>query len=123
VLEHGKPVVLNFWAGQCPPCRAEMPAFQEIADEYQDKFILVGIDIGVFTGLGSHDDALNLLNQLRIRYPASYAADATPVRAFAIRSMPTTIFLDAKGRVVENVEGMLVEELFRRKVENLIARS
>ena len=41
-----KPVVLNFWAGLCPPCRAEMPGFQRVYDEYQDRIILLGLDVG-----------------------------------------------------------------------------
>ena len=40
IFDQGKPVVLNFWAGQCPPCRAEMPGFQEVYNQYQGDFIL-----------------------------------------------------------------------------------
>jgi thiol-disulfide isomerase/thioredoxin len=57
VFAQNKPVVLNFWAGQCPPCRAEMPEFQKVADEYKDSVLFVGVDVGQFTGLGTHDDA------------------------------------------------------------------
>jgi thiol-disulfide isomerase/thioredoxin len=64
VFEQGKPVILNFWAGQCPPCRAEMPAFQRVADEFEGKVQFIGVDIGVFTGLGSHADARQLLTEL-----------------------------------------------------------
>src|SRR5690554_2963017 len=38
VTGQGKPVVLNFWAGLCPPCRAEMPAFQRMHDELGEQF-------------------------------------------------------------------------------------
>ena len=51
----GKPMVLNFWAGLCPPCRAEMPQFQVFYEEFKDDIQLIGIDIGVFTSLGSHE--------------------------------------------------------------------
>ena len=40
----GQPVVLNFWAGLCPPCRAEMPDLQEFYDEFNDRVVLVGVD-------------------------------------------------------------------------------
>lgn len=40
----GKPLVLNFWAGLCPPCRAEMPQFQVFYEEFKDQIQLVGID-------------------------------------------------------------------------------
>ena len=41
----GKPIVLNFWAGQCPPCRAEMPNLQEFYEESKDEVTLLGIDV------------------------------------------------------------------------------
>ena len=41
-----KPLVLNFWAGLCPPCRAEMPDLQEFYDENKDRVNLLGIDVG-----------------------------------------------------------------------------
>ena len=43
VLALGKPVVLNFWAGLCPPCRTEMPSFQLVYEENKEDFILLGI--------------------------------------------------------------------------------
>ena len=48
----GKPLVLNFWAGLCPPCRAEMPDLQEFYEENKDRVNLLGIDVRRFTGLG-----------------------------------------------------------------------
>jgi thiol-disulfide isomerase/thioredoxin len=60
LLGTGTPVVLNFWAGQCPPCRAEMPDFQAVYDRYADEFLLVGVDIGPFIGLGTRESAIEL---------------------------------------------------------------
>lgn len=119
VFEQGNPVVLNFWAGQCPPCRAEMPAFQRVADEFDGRVQFLGVDVGAFTGLGSHTDARQLLTELGIRYPAAYAKDATAVRAYNIRSMPTTVFFDRQGRIVEQVPGLVLESQLRNLVSRL----
>lgn len=121
VLDNGKPVVLNFWAGLCPPCRAEMPGFQKVFDQVRSSAILVGVDVGPFVGLGEHEDAKRLLANLGIKYPAAFAVDATPVKLYQIRAMPTTVFLTPKGRIVDTANGMLVESQMRDKIQRLIA--
>ena len=68
----GKPLVLNFWAGLCPPCRAEMPDLQEIYEETKDRVNLLGIDVGQFTGLGDQASAKALLEELDVTYPAGF---------------------------------------------------
>jgi thiol-disulfide isomerase/thioredoxin len=123
VFEQGKPVILNFWAGQCPPCRAEMPAFQRVADEFDGKVQFVGVDVGAFTGLGSHTDAQRLLADLGIRYPAAYATDDTAVRVYNIRSMPTTVFFDKEGRIVDQIPGLVLESQLRNLVGRLASGS
>lgn len=108
VRGHGKPVVLNFFASACAPCRVEMPTFQKVADEYQGRVIFVGVDVGPFTGLSTHDDAARLLKDLGIRYPAGYAVDETPL-ALYVQGMPTTVVFDARGQVVTKVTGTMTE--------------
>lgn len=120
IFENGKPVVLNFWAGLCPPCRAEMPGFQRVFDQVHDSVVLVGVDLGPYVGLGSHDDARRLLSDLGIRYPAAFAVDSTPVKLYQIRAMPTTVFLTRKGQIADVANGMLVESQMRDKVQRLI---
>ncbi len=50
LLDDGHPIVLNFWAGNCPPCRAEMPALQRVYDAHKDEIGFVGLDVGVYAG-------------------------------------------------------------------------
>lgn len=119
VTTQGKPVVLNFFAGQCPPCRAEMPGFQRVADEFQGRVIFVGVDIGPYVGLGSHEDARTLLSELKMRYPAAYAVDSTPLTAYGVQSMPTTVLFDRKGQAVETHSGIFTEAQLREKLNRL----
>ncbi|MDP9310141.1 MAG: TlpA family protein disulfide reductase [Chloroflexota bacterium] len=120
VFEHGKPVVLNFWAGLCPPCRAEMPAFQAVADEYANEVIVVGVDLGPFIGLGSEADATALLQELNIHYPAAAAVDPSPLQLYAVRGMPTTVFFAADGTIVEQYTGLLTEQQLRNMVADFV---
>jgi thiol-disulfide isomerase/thioredoxin len=120
LFEDGQPVVLNFWAGQCPPCRAEMPHFQSLADEYEGQFTLIGIDVGVFTGLGTEQNALDLLEELNITYPAGRAVDRDPLIDYGATGMPTTVFLNGSGEIVEKRIGLILEDEMREKIEDLI---
>ncbi len=120
VFAPGKPVVLNFWAGLCPPCRAEMPFFQKVYDELGDQFILVGLDVGPFVGLGSREDGQSLLRELDITYPAGTTFDASTVAAYKVLGMPTTVFLTSDGTIFEVHTGILDEATLREKVEKLI---
>jgi thiol-disulfide isomerase/thioredoxin len=120
VFDEGKPVVLNFWAGQCPPCRAEMPHFQKLVDEYDGEFILVGIDVGVFTGLGTEQNALDLLEELDITYPAGRALERDPLIDYNATGMPTTIFFDANGEISDSKIGLILEDEMREKLDEII---
>lgn len=98
LVGQGKPVVLNFWAGLCPPCRAEMPDLQRLHETYGERVTIVGLDVGPFVGLGTNEDGLRLLRQLGIAYVAGTTADADVVRAYGVVGMPTTVFFTADGR-------------------------
>ena len=121
VLDAGQPVVLNFWAGLCPPCRAEMPEFQEVYDEYRDRILMLGIDLGPFTGLGNSDQGRALLNELGVSYPAGTTEDSDVVARFQVLGMPTTLFVTAEGGVVAKWTGILTKEKLIEHVEELLA--
>lgn len=103
----GKPVVLNFWAGLCPPCRAEMPDFQLFYEEFKDEVTLIGIDIGQYTGLGTQTDARKLLTDLAVTYPAGFTDDDRVARAYEVLGMPTTVFINSKGEIFRQWGGLL----------------
>ena len=106
----GQPVVLNFWAGLCPPCRAEMPDLQEFYDEFQGQTVMIGIDVGQFTGLGNQDDAKSLLEALKITYPSGFTSERAVMRDYGVFSMPTTVFITSEGQVFRKWSGALNRE-------------
>ena len=107
----GKPVVLNFWAGLCPPCRAEMPDLQRFYEETQDEVVMLGIDVGRFNNLGGRRDARNLLKELGITYPAGFTGDGSVMREYEILAMPTTVFINSKGEVFHNWSGTITRDI------------
>jgi cytochrome c-type biogenesis protein len=123
ILSDGKPVVLNFWAGLCPPCRAEMPDLQEVYEEYQDRIVLFGLDVGPFTALGTREDGQALLQELGITYPAGTTFEAGVIRSYEILGMPTTFFITPEGEVFEEWTGILTSEKMGELVDELLAAS
>ena len=114
-------MVLNFWAGNCPPCRAEMPAFQQAYEEYAGEVIFFGLDVGPFTGLGSISQARNLLAELGITYPAGTPPNGVTVQSYQILAMPATVFFTASGKQFERSNGALSKAQLDRILTDLVA--
>ena len=123
VVGQGKPVVLNFWAGLCPPCRVEMPDLQVVHEEFGDEVLLVGVDVGTFTGLGNEQDGRDLLQEVGVTYPAGTTANADVMRAYQVIGMPTTVFLTPHGEIHEKWTGLLTQEKLEELVQDLLAAS
>ena len=118
----GRPIVLNFWAGLCPPCRAEMPDLQEFNEDFQDRALLLGVDLGQFTGLGNTDDAKKLLSDLAITYPAGFTSDSDVIRNYQVLGMPTTIFIDREGRIFNRWTGALNKNVLIEKTQEMLGQ-
>ena len=104
----GKAVVLNFWVPLCPPCRAEMPEFEALWQRLQPEDVVVlGVDVGPFTGLGDRAQAVALLDQIGVTYPTGQATSAGMVRDYRVLGMPTTAFITPDGRIAHIWSGAL----------------
>ena len=121
LLSAGKPIVLNFWGGSCPPCRAEMPGFQRAYERNADDFMMIGLDVGPFFGLGTRGSAIQLLEELGITYPAAFATSRAPVSEFGANALPSTFFFDKNGELVEKRIGFIPENEFEATLARLIA--
>jgi len=117
-----KPIVLNFWAGLCPPCRAEMPDLQEFNGKFEDRALLLGIDLGQFLGLGNQKDAQELLNELEVTYPAGFTTDGNVIQDYRVLGMPTTIFIDIDGNIFNKWTGALNGRVLEEKTLEMLAQ-
>jgi len=94
----GKPVILNFWATWCPPCRAEMPALEELWQQHDRGDVLVlGIDQG--------ESAVTVEQFARgvvgTTFPLLLDTKREIGVEYGVRAFPTTFFIDAQGRIQE----------------------
>ena len=113
-------MVLNFWARLCPPCWSEMPELQRFHEEFQGQVVLLGIDIGQFTGLGSYRDARKLLEATGVSYPAGFTDDAEIVRKYRVVAMPTTVFIGSDGRIFRRWTGALDQAAVTRLAKAML---
>ena len=117
-----KPIVLNFWAGLCPPCRAEMPDLQEFNEKFEDRALTLGIDLGQFTGLGNQKDAQELLDELEVTYPAGFTTDGDVIQDYRVLGMPTTIFIDIDGNIFNKWTGALNGSILEEKTLEMLTQ-
>jgi cytochrome c biogenesis protein CcmG/thiol:disulfide interchange protein DsbE len=110
----GRPVVLNFWASWCVPCRKEMPALQEVSEEVQGRIAFVGVN-----HQDSRGEAVAFLDDTGVRFAAGYDPEGATATAYGLYGMPTTIFISPDGRILERHRGEISESELRRKIELL----
>lgn len=123
LLGQGKPVVLNLWAGLCPPCRLEMPDFEAVHNDLGDQAVFVGLDVGPFTNLGTSEDGKSLIQELGVTYPVGTTPDADVVKKYNLIGMPTTYFIAPSGEIVQQWTGLLTEDKLAELVKDLLQAS
>jgi len=114
----GKVVLVNFWATWCPPCRVEMPWFEELhRDRAADGLVIVGAS----TDVGTPDVVRRFLAERAITYPIGQASPSLQ-RAFGgVRGLPTSFLIDRSGRIRHTVTGIFAEPTLRAAVDRLLA--
>jgi len=119
LFDDNKPVVINFWAALCPICVIEMDELQTVYDTYQDSINLVAVDIGPFVRLGDKEDALALIEDKALTFPAGTTQDTEVMRQYTVLGTPTTVFFNADGSISEVYTGLLSLEQFNAKIAAL----
>jgi hypothetical protein len=100
-----------------------MPALQSVHDAHKDEILLLGLDVGVFFGLGTRQSALALLDELEITYPAGGATNSTPMNNYVIDALPSTIFFGGDGEVFQRFSGAIREDQLESIVSAMLAES
>ncbi len=111
----GKPVVLNFWASWCAPCKEEVPLLESTWKQVQAQ----GKDV-IFLGIDyqdSNNDAISFLQLYGITYPIVLDADGSVALKFSVISLPQTIFINRDGTVMSRVSRELTAQVLSSNLQ------
>jgi thiol-disulfide isomerase/thioredoxin len=108
------PVVVNFFASWCVPCIDEMPAFERVHQDVGDQVTFLGM-----ANRDSPEDALATVEATGVTYPTFDDPGAGALTWFGGLAMPTTVFIDTSGNVVDVNSGALTEAQLRAKLADL----
>ena len=106
----GKPIVLNFWASWCGPCKMEMPDFNEKYLELGDEvhFLMVNMTDG---SRETVETASSFIAEQGYQFPVFYDSSMDAAMTYGAYSLPTTYFIDAEGYAIAHAVGAIDAEL------------
>ena len=113
----GKVVVLNFWATWCPPCKAEVPGFNRMYEEYQDDGLVI---LGVSLDRDGWRSVRPFLTEYNVSYPVVVGNRDIAEAYGNIQSIPTTFVLDKDGEIRQKYVGLREEAVFISDFRRLI---
>ncbi len=112
----GKPIVLNFWASWCGPCKMEMPDFDEKYLALGDKvtFLMVNMTDGSRETL---DTAQTFVAESGFRFPVYYDVNYEAAMTYGVASLPTTYFIGADGALVAYAMGAIDADTLQQGID------
>ena len=113
----GKPIVVNFWATWCAPCKAEMPMLVELAAKYAPQGLTI-------VGISTDDEAKEIrafAEQFKVPYPMLVGLDRKDVlNSYGYTSLlPLSVFIRADGKIADRLIGARSEEVWENKIRAL----
>jgi thiol-disulfide isomerase/thioredoxin len=110
--QFGKPLVINFWASWCPPCKQEMPAFEQVYRELKEDIRFMMIDMAD----GQRETKATgeaFVAAEGYTFPVFYDTAQEAAYTCGITALPSTLFIDAEGYIIAGVQGAIHEETLR----------
>ena len=116
----GRPVVLNFWATWCPPCKAEMPDLQAAYETYGDEicFVMVNLTDGTRDTV---DSVKAFAESSGYTFPVYFDTQSSAALAYSVYSIPNTYFINAEGKIVLSVNQMITAEQLENGIQKILS--
>jgi len=112
----GKPIVLNFWASWCPPCKGEMPEFNQVYQDVGHDITFMMVDL-VDGQRETKEKGAQYVKDQGYSFPVYFDADQDAANTYGIMSIPTTVFIDKDGYIVTGAQGAIEAETLRKGID------
>lgn len=112
----GRPVLINFWATWCGPCRAEMPDFQAAATDNADKIVVIGVNNTV---TDAPDMVADFVDELGVTFLIVLDEEGHTTDAYRVLGLPMTVFVDSDGIINEVFTGPINKAYIESKIPEL----
>ena len=116
----GTPVVLNFWASWCGPCKSEMPEFESTYQTYGDQVQFVMVDL-VSGRSETKEMGLEVIQEAGYTFPVFFDVNQEASAAYEISAIPMTCFISAEGEIVMQQIGKLSAEGLEEGIQAILA--
>ena len=112
----GKPIVMNFWASWCGPCKMEMPDFNEKSQELEGKvqFLMINMTDG---DRETVETASGFIAEQGYTFPVFFDTTSEAAYVYGAYSLPTTFFIDADGNAVAQATGAIGADTLQRGID------
>ena len=115
----GQPVLVNMWASWCTPCKYEMPAIQEVYEEFKDQgFVVLAVNLTKKDVLSS---VKSFVEEHQLSFSILLDQDGWVEETYQLRGLPTSFFIDRDG-IIQSVVigGPMSEEVVREHTEQIM---
>ena len=115
----GKPVILNFWASWCGPCKSEMPDFQKAYEKYGNEiaFLIVNMTDG---SQETVETASSFIEKAGYTFPVYFDSSSDAAIQYGVRTIPTTFFIDAQGNFVAWANGAMDLSMLEQGIDMIV---
>lgn len=111
----GKPVIVNFWATWCPPCRAEMPDFQQLYESEDVEILAVNL-----TESEQNEDVVQeFIDEYQLEFPILMDQSSKITEMYQVQAFPTSFMVDSEGIIQFSARGAINYEIMQEELAKM----
>lgn len=113
----GKPILINFWATWCGPCRFEIPMLNELHKKYSSHGLVI---LGISTDDDGADVVKEFIRDTPIEYPNLLKTTGVEEKFGGVWALPTNVFYDRNGNQIDKILGLQPRNVFEKKIQQML---